>query len=179
MKRWLEKLTIVRLPLSAPHVLRYAVDMAPKNAPKTAHSALSVNPRLKTSGPSKPTARLLIEMFALNHSSIIWIYPVVEGACLSSGGTRAMPRASKPARFSMRVFHRLKRLGTGRVVEGERVDETSAVMFFSRSAFSGDVEVESTLDFIVRVVHSFISNNRGQEGGWLSPGYDHGRRGKL
>lgn len=50
-------------------------------------------------------ARLFAEMLALNQSSAMRLYWAVEASCRSSGSTREMPRASRPARDSIRAFH--------------------------------------------------------------------------
>ncbi len=99
------KHTSVRLPLSAPHVLEYAVPSDPRAQPKTVNSTLSTQPKLKTNGPKKPTARLFTVTLTLNHSMHIWAYPMKEMSCFSSGSTRVIPRASRPARPSILSFH--------------------------------------------------------------------------
>jgi hypothetical protein len=82
----------------------YAVEHAPRIVPKTASNALSKNPNPKTIGPNRPVARLFSDRFALNHSTATCKSAALEGSCRSSGRTRSMPRASSPARFSMRLF---------------------------------------------------------------------------
>jgi len=131
-------LTIVLLPLAAPQVLIYAVVAEPSTTPNTAHKAESRNPRSNASGPVSPTAKLLIVMLALNHSNSICSRPMAEGGCRSSSGTRARPRASKPARPSIRAFHRFRKpreLGFEAPTEEENssgdeaADAGSAVLF--------------------------------------------------
>jgi hypothetical protein len=94
-------------------MLIYAVEQLPSSAPKTAHIALSRKPRLNTSGPKRPTARLLTDTLALNHNRVTCRSAIAEAGWRSSGCTRVMPRASKPARPSMRSFSRRRRDGTG------------------------------------------------------------------
>lgn len=97
-------LTIVRLPLCGPQVAIYAVEQAPRMVPKTASNALSRNPKPKTIGPNRPVARLFSDRLALNHSTATCKSAAEEGSCRSSGRTRSIPRASSPARPSMRLF---------------------------------------------------------------------------
>ena len=65
----------------------------------------STQPRLKTNGPRNPTTRLTATRFILNHSANICRYPFKPPPCFSSGSTRVMPRASRPARPSTLAFH--------------------------------------------------------------------------
>ena len=95
---------MVRFPLAGPHVLMYAVEMLPSKPPKTAHMALSRKPSPNSSGPNRPTAKLLTEIFAENHSSATEISSHNDGGMRSSGRTRVMPRASNPDRPSMRAL---------------------------------------------------------------------------
>jgi len=82
----------------------YDVEMLPSSPPKTAHMALSRKPRPNSSGPSRPTARLLTEMLAENQSNATETSSHSEGGMRSSGGTLAIPRASNPERPSTRAL---------------------------------------------------------------------------
>jgi hypothetical protein len=103
----MSKRTIVLFPLTAPQVAIYAVDSAPSATPKIAHRAQSTKPSSKSSGPVKVTARLLIVRLALNHNRSICSKLMLDAGCRSLSCTRARPRASKPARPSIRAFHLL------------------------------------------------------------------------
>lgn len=72
-----------------------------------------MKPKFRSIGPSRPTPRLLREMFALSHSRKTCRSCAREAGCRSSGSTRLMPRASKPARPSIRAFRRRRAEGTG------------------------------------------------------------------
>lgn len=81
----------------------YAVVTHPRDTPKKAHRALSRKPRPKSNGPTSETARLLTETLAENQSKVIEMVSHADGVMRSSGGTRVMPRASKPERFLIRA----------------------------------------------------------------------------
>jgi len=131
----LKKQTIVLLPLTAPHVAMYAVESAPSVTPKIAHKAQSTKPRPKSNGPVKVTARLLIVRFALNHNRSICSKPMLDGGCRSLSWTRARPRASKPARLSIRAFHLLNQGSLEMSVDdGAEVTACSSVVPFSSAS---------------------------------------------
>jgi hypothetical protein len=135
-----KKRTIVLFPLTAPQVAMYAVDSAPSATPKIAQKAQSTKPRPKSNGPVRVTARLLIVRFALNHNRSICSKAMLDGGCRSLSGTRARPRASKPARPSIRAFQRLNQ-GSLEVSadeeEGGDVAMCSSILPFSLSTSAG------------------------------------------
>lgn len=100
--------TIVRFPLTAPHVLMYAVVREPRNTPTTAQAALSAKPNPKTMLQVMATAMLLMVRFALSHRRNICTKPIADNGKRSSTGTRSRPRASNPAMSSIRWFSLLK-----------------------------------------------------------------------
>jgi len=118
---------MVRLPLCAPQILIYAVGIDPRKLPKVAIMALSTNPKSNNRGPRRPTARLFATTFAPNQIMAICAYPRLDGACRSSGSTRTMPRASRPASASIRAFQLWNLDGTG--MRRGAVDEDSKVLF--------------------------------------------------
>ena len=128
-------LTMVRLPLCAPQILVYATTADPSRQPHTAIIVLSTNPKLKSNGPRSPTARLFAVMFALNQRMAMCTYPNAEPAWRSSGITRVMPRASRPARLSIRVFQYLNERGTGTAGLGVLSKEAASL---SRESLLGD-----------------------------------------
>lgn len=105
--------TCVRFPLCAPQMLVYAVKADPMKQPHTAIMTLSVKPKPKSNGPSRPTARLFAVMLELNQRTKICKMCQMEPLIRSSGKTLEIPRASRPERFSMRSFHLLSVVGTG------------------------------------------------------------------
>ena len=125
----------------------YAVEMLPSSPPKTAHMALSKKPRPNSSGPSSPTARLLTEMLAENQSKATEMSSHRDGGMRSSGSTRAMPRASKPERLSIRALRALspERGGLSEigVVSGPSLSDVvvAAAADFSTSWFVSDAIV--------------------------------------
>jgi hypothetical protein len=126
------EITIVLLPLTAPQVAIYAVESAPSVTPKIAHKAQSTKPRPKSNGPVKVTARLLMVRLALNHNRSICSKAMLDGGCRSLSCTRARPRASKPAKPSIRAFHRLNQGSLEiSVDEGGEVATCSSIVPFS------------------------------------------------
>lgn len=105
--------------------------------------ALSVKPSPNSNGPSSPTARLLAEMFALNHNMAIWAYALPEAACRSSGKTRLIPRASRPARFSIRWFHVRSVGGIGRGGAGSEATFSSEVLLEETLRVPGDFSIST------------------------------------
>jgi hypothetical protein len=67
---------------------------------------LSLNPRPKMRGPNRPVVMLLAEMLAPNHRMATWRSARREAGWRPSGGTRVIPRASKPERPSMALLIR-------------------------------------------------------------------------
>lgn len=84
-------------------------------------------------------------MLALNHRMATCRSAARDGACRSAGSTRVIPRASKPASDSMRVFKRCRKGGTWRSGsassdgEGARGWTAGAGTAFSASA---DCEID-------------------------------------
>lgn len=65
--------------------------------------ALSKKPRPRSNGPASETATAVTEMLAENQSRAIEMVSHDDGDMRSSGGTRVMPRASKPDRLLIRA----------------------------------------------------------------------------
>lgn len=105
--------------------------------------ALSVKPNPNSKGPRSPTARLLAEMLALNHNVAIWAYALPEAACRSSGKTRLIPRASRPARFSIRWFHVRSVGGIGRGGAGSEATFSSEVLLEETWRVPGDFSIST------------------------------------
>lgn len=64
--------TIVLFPLCGPKVPIYATPQADRALAKMTKQTQSTQPRFKTSGPRKPTARLFTTTLMLNHKVNIW-----------------------------------------------------------------------------------------------------------
>lgn len=143
--------TRVLFPLAAPQVLIYAVIRLPTKAPQTPIKAASVNPNWNSNGPRKPTARLFAVKFALNHNKLIWTYLVMLDSWRSSGSTRVMPLASRPAKDSILPLMRRRvegmRIGRG-VSRAESWCGWCCPFSMSVSEFDGDmIVVDSTTPF--------------------------------